>query len=173
MVAVLLTGLLLSITGCRKETSGGVPLTPVDFQINVNNPAYNDLAVPGGWLYLTGGSLGIIVYRKSMEEFVALDRHCPYQPAALPRACGRHRRDRTRHHLLRQRLPHHGRQRHTRSRIPRAAALQYGVQREHPPDLQLSGWVERCKGAGALAPMLGRDPGGEVQGWTPASSPRT
>ncbi|HQW86581.1 MAG TPA: hypothetical protein PLH93_05310 [Flavobacteriales bacterium] len=85
MVVVLLSGLLLTATGCRKETSGGVPLTQVDFQINVNNPAYNDLAVPGGWLYLTGGSLGIIVYRKSMEEFVALDRHCPYQPAELCR----------------------------------------------------------------------------------------
>ncbi|HMQ76160.1 MAG TPA: hypothetical protein PKE21_09325 [Flavobacteriales bacterium] len=84
-LVVVMMGLLVSSTGCRKETTGGVPLTQVDFQINVNNPAYNDLAVPGGWLYLTGGSLGIIVYRKSMEEFVALDRHCPYQPAELCR----------------------------------------------------------------------------------------
>ena len=82
---VLFFGMLLAGSGCRKETSGGVPLTQVDFQINVNNPAYNDLAVPGGWLYLTGGSLGIIVYRKSMEEFVALDRHCTYQPSELCR----------------------------------------------------------------------------------------
>jgi nitrite reductase/ring-hydroxylating ferredoxin subunit len=84
-MSFLVIGSLFTGSGCRKETSGGVPLTQVDFQINVNNPAYNDLAVPGGWLYLTGGSLGIIVYRKSMEEFVALDRHCPYQPAELCR----------------------------------------------------------------------------------------
>ena len=81
VLPLLLPVLLLS--ACRKEQPGGVPLTTVDFQINVNNPAYVDLSAPGGWLYLTGGSLGIIVYRKSMEEFVAMDRHCPYQPAEL------------------------------------------------------------------------------------------
>ncbi len=74
---------LCLLASCRKEQPGGVPLTTVDFQINVNNPAYVDLSAPGGWLYLTGGSLGIIVYRKSLEEFVAMDRHCPYQPAEL------------------------------------------------------------------------------------------
>ena len=80
---LVLFGLVL--ISCRKEQQGGVPLTTVDFQINVNNPAYVDLTVPGGWLYLTGGSLGIIVYRKSMDEFVAMDRHCTYQPAELCR----------------------------------------------------------------------------------------
>ena len=57
----------------------------VDISINVNNPAYTDLAVPGGWVYLSGGSLGLIVYRASNEQFVALDRHCPYQTAELCR----------------------------------------------------------------------------------------
>ncbi len=68
---------------CKKPERGGVPLTPVDISINVNNPGYADLAVPGGWLYLTGGSLGIIVYRQTHETFVAMDRHCPYRPADL------------------------------------------------------------------------------------------
>lgn len=71
--------------GCRKEQRGGVPLTQVDISINVNNPSYADLAVPGGWLYLSGGSMGILVYRSTPESFVALDRHCPYQPADLCR----------------------------------------------------------------------------------------
>jgi len=82
---LLLVLFVLALISCRKEQQGGVPLTTVDFQINVNNPAYVDLTVPGGWLYLTGGSLGIIVYRKSMDEFVAMDRHCTYQPAELCR----------------------------------------------------------------------------------------
>lgn len=81
--ALLLTIALL--VGCKRDRPGGVPLTPVDIAINVNNPAYVDLAVPGGWLYLTGGSLGIIVYRRSPEEFVAMDRHCPYQTEELCR----------------------------------------------------------------------------------------
>lgn len=66
--------------GCRKSRPGGVPLSPVDISINVNNPAYADIAVPGGWLYLSGGSLGIVVYRQTQETFVAMDRHCPYRP---------------------------------------------------------------------------------------------
>ncbi|MBP6389815.1 MAG: hypothetical protein KA175_13250 [Flavobacteriales bacterium] len=80
---LLLVLAVFFLLACRKEEQGGVPLTTVDFQINVNNPAYIDIAVPGGWLYLTGGSLGIIVYRKTMDEFVAMDRHCTYQPTEL------------------------------------------------------------------------------------------
>jgi nitrite reductase/ring-hydroxylating ferredoxin subunit len=76
-------GLLL--TACRKEERGGVPLNQVDISINVNNPSYADLAVPGGWLYLTGGSMGIIVYRRTTDEFVAMDRHCPYQSTQMCR----------------------------------------------------------------------------------------
>ena len=76
---------LVVLVGCKKEERGGVPLTPVDISINVNNPSYADLQVPGGWLYLTGGSMGLIVYRTNMESFVAMDRHCTYNPAQLCR----------------------------------------------------------------------------------------
>jgi nitrite reductase/ring-hydroxylating ferredoxin subunit len=78
-----LCGVLFASAGCKKEERGGVPPTQLDVSININNPAYNDLAVPGGWLYLTGGSMGLIVYRQTNETFVAMDRHCPYQPAEL------------------------------------------------------------------------------------------
>ncbi|MCW5899335.1 MAG: hypothetical protein KIT10_08690 [Flavobacteriales bacterium] len=79
-ILIAFLSLATVLGACRKDRPGGVPLTPVDITINVNNPAYADLSVPGGWLYLTGGSMGIIVYRKSMAEFMAMDRHCPYQP---------------------------------------------------------------------------------------------
>src|SRR5689334_4248909 len=78
LASFLALGLLTS--SCKKDQVGGVPTTDVDISININLPAYADLAVPGGWLYLTGGSQGIIVYRASNEQFVAMDRHCPYQP---------------------------------------------------------------------------------------------
>lgn len=84
LIALVLAGLML-LPGCRKESTEAAPPTLVDFNININNPAYNDLAVPGGWLYLTGGSMGIIVYRKTIDEFVALDRLCMYQPTQLCR----------------------------------------------------------------------------------------
>lgn len=71
--------------GCKKEQNVGVPLVSVDININVNLPAYNALAVTGGWLYINGGSEGLIVYRKSPDEFTALDRHCTYQSENLCR----------------------------------------------------------------------------------------
>jgi nitrite reductase/ring-hydroxylating ferredoxin subunit len=85
LIRTALLATMLLAFGCKREERGGVPLTTVDISINVNNPSYVDLAVPGGWLYLTGGSLGIIVYRRTNEEFVAMDRHCPYQPGDLCR----------------------------------------------------------------------------------------
>ncbi len=71
--------------GCKKEKKVDVPLVNVDININVNLPAYNALAVTGGWLYINGGSEGLIVYRKSPDEFTALDRHCTYRPEDLCR----------------------------------------------------------------------------------------
>jgi nitrite reductase/ring-hydroxylating ferredoxin subunit len=81
MASLVAWGLIIS--SCKKEEQSGVPPSQVDITININLPAYADLAVPGGWLYLTGGSMGILVYRVNNDEFVAMDRHCPYQPQNL------------------------------------------------------------------------------------------
>ncbi len=83
MFIVPIVAIVLLLGACKKEERGGVPISSVDISININNPSYADLAVPGGWLYLTGGSMGLIVYRQTNETFVAMDRHCPYQPADL------------------------------------------------------------------------------------------
>lgn len=71
----------LLANGCKKDRESAIPLVGVDININLNLPEYNALQVPGGWAYLIGGSEGIIVYRKSSDEFTAVDRHCTYQPA--------------------------------------------------------------------------------------------
>jgi nitrite reductase/ring-hydroxylating ferredoxin subunit len=75
---------ILLISSCRKE-SNQVPNVLVDIQVNINNPGYIDLQVVGGWKYFEGGSRGIIVYRRSYDEFVAFDRHCTYQ---VESSCG-------------------------------------------------------------------------------------
>ena len=75
----------LLLTGCKKDKNVNVPLVAVDISININLPEYNALAVTGGWAYINGGSQGLIVYRKSPEEFVAMDRHCTYRPEDLCR----------------------------------------------------------------------------------------
>lgn len=74
-----LLALLISISSCRKDNSDSqVPLVAVDFTINLNDPQFIDLAVPTGWVYVTGGSMGIIIYRNNDTEFSAYDRHSPY-----------------------------------------------------------------------------------------------
>ncbi len=70
---------LFIFNSCKKDKDE-IPSVYVDFYININSTQYIDLNSVGGWAYLTGGVRGIIVYRLSIDEFVALERNCPYQP---------------------------------------------------------------------------------------------
>ena len=76
----VLISLLLIGSGCRNRDINRVPEVPVNIAINIYQPDFFNLTVPSGWVYITGGSRGIIVYRKSTTEFVALERHSPFQP---------------------------------------------------------------------------------------------
>lgn len=76
---LLLLALASLAAGCKKDRDVPVPIVPVEIQINLNLPEYNALQVVGGWAYITGGSEGLIVYRRTQEAFTALDRHCTYQ----------------------------------------------------------------------------------------------
>jgi hypothetical protein len=55
-----------------------VPLVSVDFSVNINNASYFELTNITGWVYVTGGSRGIIIYRNNIDQFTAFDRHAPY-----------------------------------------------------------------------------------------------
>jgi hypothetical protein len=72
--------LLLFLGSCRDRNRDRVPDVPVNIAININQPDFFNLTVSQGWVYVTGGSRGIIVYRKSDNEFIALERHSPYKP---------------------------------------------------------------------------------------------
>ena len=78
LVGIILCG--VSLSNCRKEADvqHRVPNVPVDIQVNLNLPQFGDLNYIGGWLYLSGGSMGIIAYRASQDVFRAYDRHAPY-----------------------------------------------------------------------------------------------
>lgn len=67
----------LTTGGCKKEKSR-IPYFPVDFTINLNEPQWFNLVSITGWEYLTGGSKGIVIYRHTLDEFVAFDRHSTY-----------------------------------------------------------------------------------------------
>jgi len=69
----------IGISACSKEKNPNeIPVVAVNFYINPNSTEYLELNAVGGWVYLTGGYRGIIVYRKSFTEFMAYERACPY-----------------------------------------------------------------------------------------------
>lgn len=73
-------GLALLSSRCKDRSHGLVPSVPFERTVNVLAPEAFDIQVPGGWIYYTGGSMGIIIYRKTMDEFVVLERHSSYRP---------------------------------------------------------------------------------------------
>jgi nitrite reductase/ring-hydroxylating ferredoxin subunit len=85
MLARALTILLvLSGFSCGKNRNQ-IPNVLVDITVNINNPGYYTLTAVGGYMYFSGGSRGIIAFRKSTDAFNAFDRHCPYEPE---KSCG-------------------------------------------------------------------------------------
>jgi nitrite reductase/ring-hydroxylating ferredoxin subunit len=77
----------LLIFSCKKDQNQDrVPYVPVNIVLNTSDPLFVKLNAPGGWVYVNGGSRGIVIYRLSLDDFRAYDRHCPYQPND---ACGK------------------------------------------------------------------------------------
>jgi nitrite reductase/ring-hydroxylating ferredoxin subunit len=64
---------------CKKENDNYVPVVTVDLYLHINLPSYINLQSVGGWVYVSGGVRGILVYRKTTTEFMAYDRNCTYQ----------------------------------------------------------------------------------------------
>jgi nitrite reductase/ring-hydroxylating ferredoxin subunit len=76
---LLLLTLLMTLMACKKDENE-VRSSGVNEYLNLNEPSYLDLNVPGNYIYYPAGTRGIIVYRRSNTEFVAYERSCPYDP---------------------------------------------------------------------------------------------
>jgi nitrite reductase/ring-hydroxylating ferredoxin subunit len=78
----LTVAFLLFCFSCKKEGSDDkIPYVPVSFTVYLSLPQYASLNTPGNNAIVTGvGYRGIIVYRKSNEEFVSYDLACPFDP---------------------------------------------------------------------------------------------
>jgi len=65
--------------GCKKEKQAyaDIPYVTVNFTID---PMFNNLNNVGDVEVFTGGYRGIIIYRASLEEFIAFERTCTYDP---------------------------------------------------------------------------------------------
>ncbi len=81
---LFITALSFFQSSCKKKNQT-VPYVPVDIYINVALPAYINLSAPGGWVYVSGGSKGLIVYRQTLTKFMVYDRHCTYN---IDNPCG-------------------------------------------------------------------------------------
>jgi nitrite reductase/ring-hydroxylating ferredoxin subunit len=69
----------LIIGGCSKEEQKNeIPVVPVNFVVSPNSTEYIELNSVNGWVTVTGGYQGIIIFRKSLTEFMAYERACPY-----------------------------------------------------------------------------------------------
>jgi hypothetical protein len=71
--------IILPVLSCDKNHSQ-IPNVYVDIYIDLTDPLYSDIQLPGNYVYVTGGVNGIIVYRNSTDEFSAYERTCPYDP---------------------------------------------------------------------------------------------
>lgn len=77
IIAILCTLIFL---GCKKKNDDYnlIPDVVVNEVLYLSQPQYFSLGVVNGWAYVNGGSKGIIVYRKNIDEFMAFERHSPY-----------------------------------------------------------------------------------------------
>jgi nitrite reductase/ring-hydroxylating ferredoxin subunit len=69
------------ITGCKKDSTTattGVPNVSVNFTVDVDAGGYANLLVAGGWMYVSGGYDGILLYCQTPGNYIAYDRGCPY-----------------------------------------------------------------------------------------------
>jgi len=75
----------LSALSCKRRDNR-IPFVNVNFTINLQLPQFQKLLVPANSEYLTGGSMGIVVYRVSETQFNAFDRHSTYNVSDRCRA---------------------------------------------------------------------------------------
>ena len=80
--ALLILGFFsISVISCKKEAQPTeIPYVYVNFSLNPNSTQYIQLNSVNGWETVYGGYNGILIFRKSMDEFVAFERACPFDP---------------------------------------------------------------------------------------------
>ena len=72
--------LLISVSGCKKEQQAEIPNVYVNLDLDISSTLYIELNTVGGHVNLTGGYKGITVYRESIDQFIAFERCCSYDP---------------------------------------------------------------------------------------------
>ncbi len=78
----LLLVIILPVPACKKSTlNANFPSVSVSKFVYMNLPPYNYLQIVGNYMYIEdAGYKGLIVYHRSIDEWVAFDRGCTYDP---------------------------------------------------------------------------------------------
>jgi hypothetical protein len=74
----LLMMIVVGFSGCQRQYPVNIPYVTFDYTINIFDPAFVNLQGVGGSVYIEGGSRGILIYRVSIEQFNAYERHCTH-----------------------------------------------------------------------------------------------
>src|SRR5436190_2227841 len=77
---ILFCSLIVSLGISCKKSDESIPNVPVNIHISISDPNYVALNAVGGWVYVTGGSKGIVMYCKALNEYMDYDRDCSYHP---------------------------------------------------------------------------------------------
>lgn len=83
---------LLLAPSCKKKKTAPVPQypvpsVPVSVTLYPNDPTNFKIQAIGGWMYYNGAGLnGLIIYRKTQADFVAIERTSPENPNAAASA---------------------------------------------------------------------------------------
>jgi nitrite reductase/ring-hydroxylating ferredoxin subunit len=70
---------MLFFSNCKKNDDL-IESVMVDVYLDPTLPSNNNLTVIGGWIYVNAGVKGIIVFKRSPDEFLAFERNCTYLP---------------------------------------------------------------------------------------------
>ena len=66
---ILMLGIALIFSGCTTNHDHPVPNIPFDINIDMTLPSYSNLVGVSGYAYVNGGSKGIIVYHRGIDDF--------------------------------------------------------------------------------------------------------
>jgi hypothetical protein len=81
LIIILISVFLISESGCRKKRQEDTfPYVPVNITVNMDLPLYQNLKIPGHFVYLNGGHRGVFLLHSVDDRYIALDLGCPYQP---------------------------------------------------------------------------------------------
>jgi len=72
--------LILLIGACTKDESENFPNVSINLTIYPGTGSFHDLGATGGSMTLEGGVNGLIIYRRSLNEFMVFDRACTNNP---------------------------------------------------------------------------------------------